>query len=59
VQDGYVNIFGYKNNKCGEQINDATADLYQGVYDQVMDIVNNEHNIPSKIKRNILVKVFR
>ena len=59
VQDGYVNIYGYKNNRCGEQINDATAEMYAGVYKQVMDIVNNEHTIPSKIKRNILVKVFR
>lgn len=59
VQDGYVNIYGYKNNRCGEQINDATAEMYAGVYKQVMDIVNKEHTIPSKIKRNILVKVFR
>lgn len=59
VQNGYVNIYGYKNNRCGEQINDVTAEMYAGVYKQVMDIINNEHAIPSKIKRNILVKVFR
>lgn len=59
VQNGYVNIYGYKNNRCGDQINDVTAEMYSGVYKQVMDIVNNEHTIPSKIKRNILVKVFR
>lgn len=59
VQDGYVNIYGYNNNRCGEQINDASAELYEGVYKQVMDIIHNENKIPSKVKRNILVKVFR
>lgn len=59
VQDGYVNIFGYNKNKCGEKIENASAELYEGVYNQVMDIINKEHVIPSKIKRNILVKVFR
>jgi hypothetical protein len=59
VQDGYVNIYGYKNDKCGEQIEDGTSDLYHSVYNQIMDIVNTEKTIPNKIKRNILVKVFR
>lgn len=59
VQDGYINIFKYNNDKCGEQIDDASTELYRAIYNQVMDIINNEKNIPSKVKRNILVKVFR
>jgi hypothetical protein len=42
-------------------IEDAPAGVYQNVYSQVVDILKEEAegNIPSKVKKNILVKVTR
>ena len=65
IQDGYVNAYGFSKTKKGEYtcskeaIQDATADFYKNAYDAVMDVIQNEANIPSKIRRNILVSVSR
>lgn len=66
LQDGYINIYGYgkqtKTGKylCGETaIEDASADTYAAVYSKVMEILDNEKNIPSRVKKNILVRLSR
>lgn len=62
IQDGYLNLFTYSRNKngnCGPKIEDASVDAYMEAYDIVMNIFENEKNIPSKVKRNILVTVSR
>ena len=35
------------------------TDFYKTAYDAVMDVIKNESNIPSKVRRNILVPVSR
>ena len=68
IMSGYINIFGYDFAKktgrpiCSSvAIEDAPAGVYQNVYSQVVDILSEEEkgNIPSKVKKNILVKVTR
>lgn len=64
LQDGYVNIYSYgvtKNGKpiCGPALSDVSAEKYKSVYEQVMSIVNDEQNIPYRVRRNILVKMSR
>lgn len=61
IQDGYLNLFGYSKDmkKCGLKIEDASVDAYMEAYRIVMDIFENEKNIPSRVKRNILVSVCR
>ena len=62
IQDGYINIYNYRQNgRCGTVINDAPAELYESVYNQVNEILVREdkNEIPTKVKRNILVKVSR
>lgn len=66
LQSGYLNIFGYrkaiKSGKlmCDTQaIENASADTYKKVYNQVMDILKEEGNIPAKVRKNILVRMAR
>ena len=66
IQSGYLNIFGYRvASKSGklmcstEAIENASAETYKNVYKQVMDILNNEENIPTKVRKNILVRMAR
>lgn len=65
IQSGYINIFGYgltKNGRlvCGtDAIEDATADVYKTVYNQVINILEDEKNIPFNVRKNILVRVAR
>ena len=68
IMSGYINLFGYDFAKrsgkpiCSNvAIEDAPAGVYQNVYSQVVDILKEEAegNIPSKVKKNILVKVTR
>lgn len=66
IQSGYLNIYGYgttvKSGKpvCSEvAIEDASAYTYKGVYDQVMQILDDEKNIPYRVRKNILVRVAR
>lgn len=59
VQDGYMNVYGYNGTRCGNKIDDASGAIYQSVFAEVNDLLNDEHSIPSKIKRNILVKLCR
>jgi len=64
LQDGYVNIYGFKKNSknkytCGEAVQDAPVELYQSAYNQVMGLLSEENAIPSRIRRNILVRLSR
>jgi len=60
IQDGYINIYDYKKNGgCGSVINDASAELYEGVYNEVNNILRREDEIPGKVRRNILVRLSR
>ena len=56
LQDGYLNMFDCHNHKLE---NDVAAGLYDNVYNLVTEIFENEDLIPSKLKRNILVKINR
>lgn len=66
IQSGYLNIFGYRvAAKSGrlmcspDAIENASAETYKNVYNQVMNILNDEANIPSKERKNILVRMAR
>ena len=63
IMNGYIKVHQYKNNKndnrCGEAFETVDMKTYHGVYETIMEILNNEHTIPSKTKRNIWVKVNR
>ena len=60
IQDGYINAYQYNNNgRCGTIINDAPTELYASVYQQVNEILEREGEIPTNVRRNILVKLSR
>lgn len=64
LQDGYVNIYNYGYTAkgkpvCGEAIQDASTDIYQLAYNQVMSLIADEYNIPYRVRKNILVKLSR
>lgn len=66
LQSGYLNIFGYRTAaKSGrlmcspDAIENATAETYKNVYNQVMNILNDEAKIPTKERKNILVRMAR
>jgi hypothetical protein len=62
LMDGYLYMYGYRNGtdpRAGQKIEDATAEMYGEAYSIVKRILDDEANIPSKVKRNILVKMAR
>lgn len=61
IQDGYLNIFTYntRTKRCGVEIDNASAEMYKSVYNQVMNILGEEQAIPYKVRKNILVKIAR
>ena len=63
IMNGYIKAYGYKNGdtlkRCGEPIETISINEYKIIYDILESLVTNRHNIPSKIKRNILIKVNR
>ena len=66
LQSGYLNIFGYrKANKSDKlmcdtvAIENASAETYKKVYNQVMEILKDEGNIPYNVRKNILVRMAR
>ena len=66
LQSGYLNIFGYRvANKTGrlmcgtEAIENASAETYKKIYNQVMAILKDEENIPARVRKNILVRMAR
>jgi len=64
LQDGYLNIYQYQTNGrgnlvCGQAVQDAPASLYESAYKQVMNIISDEHSIPYRVRKNILVRLAR
>ena len=63
IMNGYIKAYGYKKGdkllRCGDPIESISIKEYKIIYDILESLVTNRHNIPSKIKRNILIKVNR
>ena len=59
LQDGYINAYGWKGNKCGEKIEDLSSEGYANVLETVRSILADEGNIPYRVRRNIFVKMCR
>lgn len=63
IMNGYINAFGYKENdpkrRCGEPLGSISNDTYKEIYNILENLITNKYNIPSKQKRNILIKVNR
>ena len=61
LQDGYINAYGWKGDRCGEKIDDFPADGYRYALAVVNDILEleNQGKIPYNVRRNILVKMCR
>lgn len=60
IMNGYIHLHEYnKNGRCGNAIENVDINLYKKVYKTILYILDNEHTLPSKVKRNILVKVNR
>lgn len=61
IQDGYLNAYDFNKNskRCGEKLENASADVYTNALNEVNSILANESNIPTKVKRNILVRMAR
>ena len=59
LQDGYINAYGWNGDKCGEKIDDLSAQEYTDVLSVVQDMLINENRIPYRVKRNIFVKMCR
>lgn len=62
LMDGYLYMYGYRNendHRAGKRIENATVEMYNEAYELVKKILEDEENIPSKVRRNILVKLTR
>jgi hypothetical protein len=62
MEDGYLYMYDYnKSNRRqpGERYVKPTMAMYEEAYSQIREVLKNESEIPSKIKRNILVKMNR
>lgn len=61
IMNGYIKVHKYRDNdtRCGEVYDTVDINTYKSAYNTILDILNDEDKIPSKIKRNILVKVNR
>jgi hypothetical protein len=63
IMNGYIIAYNFKANdklrRCGDPIGTVANDTYREIYNVLESLAKNEHNIPSKVKRNIMVKVNR
>ena len=60
IMNGYINVYSNgKNGRAGEKIENLNTTMYRKIYNLIVDIFKNEGDIPSKLKRNILVRVNR
>ena len=63
IMNGYIKAYAYKKGdklmRCGDPIETISLNEYKIIYDILESLVTNRHNIPGKIKRNILIKVNR
>ena len=57
---GFVNLYANGNGVvAGKKIDNVPSEIYKAVYNKVLEIFRNEADIPSSLKRNILVRVSR
>lgn len=63
LQDGYLYFYGYRDvvgdTRAGKRLKDLSMEQYSYASNQVENILNDESEIPSNLKRNILVKMAR
>ena len=63
LQDGYLYFYGYRDvvgdTRAGKRLEDLSMEQYSYASNQVESILNDEAEIPSNLKRNILVKMAR
>ena len=63
IMNGYIKAYAYKKGdklkRCGDPIETISNNDYKEIYNILENLITNRHNIPSKIKRNIIVKVNR
>ena len=60
VMSGYIDLYSNgTNGKCGPKIVDAPIELYKNAYLLLSDILRCEKDIPYKVRRGILVSVYR
>lgn len=62
IENGFLYLHGFNERdkfRSGGRIPDETADMYAYAYSKVREILEKEDEIPSKAKRNILVRVSR
>ncbi len=63
IMNGYIKAYGYKQGdslrRCGDPLETISNDDYKEIYNILESLITNKHDIPSKQKRNILIKVNR
>ena len=59
LQDGYINAYGWKGNKCGGKIEDLSSEGYANALVTVRRMLVDEENIPYRVRKNIFVKMCR
>ena len=60
VMSDYIDLFSTNSNgRCGSKIQDASYETYTEAFKEVSGILNNEKNIPHRLRRDILVSVYR
>lgn len=63
IMNGYINVYKYKPNdalrRCGDAFDTVSNTMYKDIHDIIETILNTEHTIPYKKKKNIMVKVNR
>lgn len=64
IENGYLYMYGFNSKNPlgknpGRMFEDITYDNWNDAYNLLQDILSNEGNMPTKIKRNVLVKVTR
>ena len=61
LEDGFIHMYcGNGNgNRAGKRIESVNDDTYDKVFGAINDILKNEKEMPSKVKRNVMVKMSR
>ena len=64
IENGYLYMYGFNGKNPlgkmpGRMFEDVTYANWNDAYNILQDILSNEATIPTKIKKNILVKVTR
>lgn len=63
IMNGYIKVYGYKQNdlkrRCGDAQETVDNSTYKAIYNVLETLIKKEQYIPSKVKRNIMVSVNR